>query len=101
MKHEPDPGLQSVIDAWPELSSDVPDQFRTILSTYREVVFTQRFPDRTLVPKTLIFAKDDSQASIRFSSQLGHWPWPNYLLPKPPTPQFGNGPLRNCRGLTT
>jgi len=40
----------------------VPDQIRTILSTYRDVVFTELFPDRTLVPKTLIFAKDDSHA---------------------------------------
>ncbi len=40
----------------------VPDQIRTVLSTYRDVVFTELFPDRTLVPKTLIFAKDDSHA---------------------------------------
>jgi type I restriction enzyme R subunit len=40
----------------------VPDQIRTILRTYRNVVRTELFPDRTLVPKTLIFAKDDSHA---------------------------------------
>ncbi|HYG77128.1 MAG TPA: DEAD/DEAH box helicase family protein, partial [Planctomycetota bacterium] len=40
----------------------VPDQIRTILSTYRDAVFTELFPGRTLVPKTLIFAKDDSHA---------------------------------------
>ena len=40
----------------------VPDQIRTVLRTYREVVFTELFPGRTLVPKTLIFAKDDSHA---------------------------------------
>jgi type I restriction enzyme R subunit len=40
----------------------VPDQIRTILSAYRDAVFTELFPDRTLVPKTLIFAKDDSHA---------------------------------------
>jgi len=40
----------------------VPDQIRTVLRTYRDVVFTELFPGRTLVPKTLIFAKDDSHA---------------------------------------
>jgi len=40
----------------------VPDQIRTILRTYRDVVLTELFPGRTLVPKTLIFAKDDSHA---------------------------------------
>ena len=40
----------------------VPDQIRTILRAYRDVVQTELFPGRTLVPKTLIFAKDDSHA---------------------------------------
>ena len=40
----------------------VPDQIRTVLRTYRDAVFTELFPNRTLVPKTLIFAKDDSHA---------------------------------------
>src|SRR5436189_1819238 len=40
----------------------VPDQIRTVLSTYRDVVFTELFPGRTLLPKTLIFAKEDSHA---------------------------------------
>ncbi len=40
----------------------VPDQIRTILRTYRDIVQTELFPGRTLVPKTLIFAKDDSHA---------------------------------------
>jgi len=40
----------------------VPDQIRTVLSAYRDVVFTELFPGRTLLPKTLIFAKDDSHA---------------------------------------
>jgi len=39
----------------------VPDQIRTILRTYRDVVFTDFFPPYFL-PKTLIFAKDDSHA---------------------------------------
>ena len=40
----------------------VPDQIRTVLCTYCDAVFTELFPGRTLVPKTLIFAKDDSHA---------------------------------------
>ena len=40
----------------------VPDQIRTVLRTYRDAVSTELFPSRTLLPKTLIFAKDDSHA---------------------------------------
>ena len=39
-----------------------PDQIRTILATFRDRVFTEMFPGRTDLPKTLIFAKDDSHA---------------------------------------
>ena len=39
-----------------------PDQIRTVIRTFRENLFTQIFPDRTDVPKTLVFAKDDSHA---------------------------------------
>lgn len=38
------------------------DQIRTIIRTFKEKLFTEIFPDRTHVPKTLIFAKDDSHA---------------------------------------
>jgi len=38
------------------------DQIRTILSTFRDKLFTEIFPQRREVPKTLIFAKDDSHA---------------------------------------
>ncbi len=40
----------------------VPDQIRTVLRTFRDDLPTKLFPGRTLVPKTLIFAKDDSHA---------------------------------------
>ncbi len=40
----------------------VPDQIRTIVRTFRDRVLKEAFPDRTEVPKTLIFAKDDSHA---------------------------------------
>jgi type I restriction enzyme R subunit len=38
------------------------DQIRTVLTTFKEKLFTELFPGRTTVPKTLIFAKDDSHA---------------------------------------
>jgi type I restriction enzyme, R subunit len=38
------------------------DQIRTVISTFKEKLFTELFPGRTTVPKTLIFAKDDSHA---------------------------------------
>ncbi len=37
-------------------------QIRLILETYRDRLFTEIFPGRTAVPKTLIFAKDDNHA---------------------------------------
>ena len=37
-------------------------QIRTIIRTFRDRLFTEIFPGRTEVPKTLIFAKDDSHA---------------------------------------
>ncbi len=47
-----------------DLDRDVvaPDQIRTVLETFRDKVFTEMFPGRTDLPKTLIFAKDDSHA---------------------------------------
>ena len=38
------------------------DQIRTIIRTFKDRLFTEIFPGRTDVPKTLIFAKDDSHA---------------------------------------
>ncbi len=38
------------------------DQIRTVVRTFRDRVRTEIFPGRTEVPKTLIFAKDDSHA---------------------------------------
>jgi type I restriction enzyme R subunit len=39
-----------------------PDQIRLIVRTFRDKVLRETFPDRDEVPKTLIFAKDDSHA---------------------------------------
>ena len=47
-----------------QLDRDVvaPDQIRTLIRTFRDKLLTEIFPGRTEVPKTLIFAKDDSHA---------------------------------------
>lgn len=47
-----------------QLDRDVvaPDQIRTVVKTFKEKLFEDIFPGRTEVPKTLIFAKDDSHA---------------------------------------
>ena len=47
-----------------QLDRDVvaPDQIRTVIRTFRERLPTEIFPGRTEVPKTLVFAKDDSHA---------------------------------------
>ncbi len=47
-----------------QLDRDVvaPDQIRTIVRTFRDKLFTEIFPGRTWLPKTLIFAKDDAHA---------------------------------------
>jgi type I restriction enzyme R subunit len=47
-----------------QLDRDVvaPDQIRTVVQTFRDKLFTEIFPGRREVPKTLVFAKDDSHA---------------------------------------
>ena len=62
---------------WDELDADVEytenqldrdfvatDQIRTVIQTFKDILFTELFPSRRgkTVPKTLIFAKDDSHA---------------------------------------
>ena len=60
---------------WDELDADVEytknqldrdvvaeDQIRTVIQTFKEKLFTDLFPSREVVPKTLIFAKDDTHA---------------------------------------
>ncbi|MEM7035469.1 MAG: DEAD/DEAH box helicase family protein, partial [Bacteroidota bacterium] len=39
-----------------------PSQIRTVIKTFREKLFLDLFPGRTVVPKSLIFAKTDSHA---------------------------------------
>ena len=47
-----------------QLDRDVvaPDQIRTVIKTFKEKICTEIFPGRKEVPKTLIFAKNDSHA---------------------------------------
>jgi len=47
-----------------QLDRDVvaPDQIRTVVKTFRDRLFAEIFPGRKEVPKTLVFAKDDSHA---------------------------------------
>jgi len=40
----------------------VPSQIRTVLRVFKEALHAELFPGRTIVPKTLIFCKDDSHA---------------------------------------
>ena len=44
-----------------------PDQIRTVLEAYKRAIYTDLYPDREqkweFIPKTLIFAKDDSHAT--------------------------------------
>ena len=60
---------------WEELEEELPyspgqldrdvvavDQIRTVVQTFRDKVTTEIFPGRQHVPKTIIFAKDDSHA---------------------------------------
>ena len=46
-------------------------QIRLVLRTYRDRLFSEIFPGRTEVPKTLIFAKDDNHAEdiVRFARE--------------------------------
>ena len=47
-----------------QLDRDIvnPSQIRTIIRTFKDNIFTNLFPNRKEVPKTLIFAKTDSHA---------------------------------------
>ena len=47
------------------------DQIRLVIQTFKDRLFTELFPGRRIVPKTLIFAKDDSHAEdiVHIASQ--------------------------------
>jgi type I restriction enzyme R subunit len=44
------------------------DQIRTVVQTFRDKLFSELFPGRAEVPKTLIFAKDDSDSKVRLAA---------------------------------
>lgn len=60
--------LKALDDDLPYSSTDLDrsvlskNQIRTVLETFRDRLFTDIFPGRRVVPKTLIFAKDDNHA---------------------------------------
>ena len=49
-----------------------PNQIRTVLQTFKDRLFTEIFPGRSEVPKTLIFAKNDAHAEdiVRTARQV-------------------------------
>ena len=55
---------EDLVSAPSQLDRDVValDQIRTVIRAFRDRLFTDIFPGRTEVPKTLVFAKDDSHA---------------------------------------
>ena len=55
----------------------VPDQIRTILRTFQDKLFTEIFPGRTEIPKTLIFAKSDDHAEDILRILREQWPLSN------------------------
>jgi type I restriction enzyme R subunit len=46
----------------PDRTVAAPGHIRTVLQAFRDSLFTELFPGRTAVPKTLIFARDDDHA---------------------------------------
>ena len=55
----------------------VPDQIRTLMRGLRERMFTEIFPGRTELPKTLIFAKSDDHAEDVLRILREEWPLSN------------------------
>ena len=55
----------------------VPDQLRTVIRELRARMFTDIFPGRTELPKTLIFAKNDDHAEDILRIVREEWPLSN------------------------
>ncbi len=69
------------------------DQIRTVVRTFKDKLFTEIFPGRTEVPKTLIFAKDDSHADDIVEIVREEFGKGNELLPRrSPTAPPGPSP---------
>ena len=77
----------------------VPDQIRTVLRTFKEKLFTEIFPGRTEIPKTLIFAKSDDHAEDILRILREEWPLSNEAAVKvtyKPERQEGDAPRRGA-----
>jgi type I restriction enzyme R subunit len=55
----------------------VPDQIRTVIRELKAKMFTEIFPGRTEIPKTLIFAKSDDHAEDILRILREEWPLSN------------------------
>jgi len=55
----------------------VPDQIRTVIREIKAKMFTEIFPGRTEIPKTLIFAKSDDHAEDILRILREEWPLSN------------------------
>lgn len=55
----------------------VPDQMRTVLKAFQDKLFTEIFPGRKEIPKTLIFAKSDDHAEDILRILREQWPLSN------------------------
>ncbi|MCK6546339.1 DEAD/DEAH box helicase family protein [Myxococcota bacterium] len=77
----------------------VPAQIRLVLRTLKEKLFTEIFPGRTYIPKTLIFAKSDDHAEDVLRELRELWPLSNEEAVKityRPERQLGDGKKRSA-----
>ena len=71
------------------------DQIRTVIRTFRDRLFTEIFPGRSEVPKTLIFAKDDNHAETSCDRPRGVRQGQR-LLPEDHLPRLGRQARATC-----
>ena len=68
------------------------DQIRTVIQTFRDRINTEIFPGREHVPKTIIFAKDDSHAGRYRQHRSGGVRQGQRLLPEDHLPHHRRSP---------
>ncbi len=78
----------------------VPDQIRTVVRTFKEKLFTEIFPGRTAIPKTLIFAKSDDHAEDIVRILREEWPLPNEAAVKVTYKPERQGSTEHRRGAS-
>ena len=77
----------------------VPDQMRTVLKAFQDNLFTEIFPGRKEIPKTLIFAKSDDHAEDILRILREQWPLTNEQAVKityKPERQLGDAKPRSA-----